>query len=115
MDKAGLTYRQVDYWCRTAVLVVEGDGGPTPGSGYNREFSWREARVACALGQLRVVGVDLVNLRRVAAQLRLIEDDAWAGVVYVTPDGWLSAEPPSLGWRIDLGALPEFEPEPAAV
>lgn len=102
----------MDYWVRCDVLETVGESAP--GSGYSRGFTVKEARVACALAQLRAVGVMLPNLQRVAAQLRIAEDELWQQVVYVTPDGWLSPEGPPLGWRLDLSALPDFDLEPAA-
>lgn len=49
LQRAGITYRQLDYWCRTGLLKpVEA----MPGSGNAREFPDSEVRTATALGRL---------------------------------------------------------------
>lgn len=48
--RAGITYRQMDYWTRTGILhpVTEA----TPGSGFSRYFTAAEAHVAATMKAL---------------------------------------------------------------
>lgn len=46
---ANISYRQLDYWCRTELLCAD---VPANGSGTMRAFTASEVRVACALGYL---------------------------------------------------------------
>lgn len=83
--RAGITYRQVDHWCRLGVLRPI--GAATPGSGAQRRFPRGEVRVAAAIAELRDIGVPLEIARRAAEQLRTLTDGDWSGRVFVTPSG----------------------------
>lgn len=50
---AGITYKQVDYWCRTGLLLSYGGGS----SGIDREFDPPEVEVAALLGRLSRLGL----------------------------------------------------------
>jgi hypothetical protein len=53
----GITYRQVDHWCRVGHLHPEPEGNP--GSGWARAFSPTEVRVAYVMGALVRGGVNV--------------------------------------------------------
>src|SRR5215467_5758503 len=86
----GITYRQLDYWCRTGVLepVVEAQG-----SGYYRALDRKEAEVATVLTHLRAAGAELEILRRVGSQLRLDAAFLTPGMLFIDFEGWCSTEP----------------------
>lgn len=76
---AGITYRQLDYWCRTGLLRPE---QPARGSGSQRGFSLREARIAWTLGQLSSLGPGFL------VELDCLRDlDRWGGWLVVDHDG----------------------------
>lgn len=109
-----MSYRQVDHWCTVGVLVpadevalAGGSSSANPGSGAARGFSPDELRVACALAALRDLGMPLHLLARVGSQLRLAPERVWSEVAYVSPDGWLSSEPPAAAWVLDLSTVPD--------
>jgi len=54
--RAGITYRQTDYWTRCGLIHAVGES--TPGSGYHREYTEDEARVAVTMARLVRAGVD---------------------------------------------------------
>lgn len=78
---AGVTYRQVDHWCRRGLLprVVE----PVPGSGYHREFSTGDALDAAVLGELARAGVNPAGV-----PVQVVTDQGFfvAGVVRISVD-----------------------------
>lgn len=64
----GLTYRQLDYWCRRGYLRPT---LPTPGSGCRRVFSLYEVGVAALMIRLVGAGVTVEGAHRAA------RDDGW--------------------------------------
>lgn len=99
---SGLTYRQVDHWVTTGVLVPIDT--PNPGSGAGRRFSSEEMTVACVLASMRTLAVPLGVLDRVAQQLRMFGADDWRGLLFVDADGWVQRTPhvAHAGWILDL-------------
>jgi DNA-binding transcriptional MerR regulator len=75
-QRAGLTYRQVDYYVRTGRLKPE--GAAMPGTGYSREFAESEVAVAVRLAKLVNAGVGLreaaLASRGDAETLRLLRE-----------------------------------------
>ena len=61
---AGLTYRQVDYWCRKGYLRPE--CYPTPGTGQRRTFTPGEIAVATRIARLVAAGLAVKTAARVA-------------------------------------------------
>lgn len=63
IEDAGITYRQADYWTRTALLApLE---AATPGSGHLRRFPEPQIARAVAINHLLAAGVSLVTIRDV--------------------------------------------------
>src|SRR5262245_13451880 len=65
---AGITYRQLDYWARTG-LVVPSIRGAT-GSGSQRLYSFRDVLVLKVVKRLLDTGVSLQNIRLAVEHLR---------------------------------------------
>lgn len=65
---AGITYRQLDYWARTAL--VEPSIRPAHGSGTQRLYSFRDILVLKIVKRLLDTGVGLQNIRVAVAHLR---------------------------------------------
>ena len=71
MDRAGITYRQLDHWCHGGILHPIGGTG----SGYQREFTASEVEIAQIMSVLVKAGVqprpartwaeDIITLGRV--------------------------------------------------
>lgn len=54
MAAAHVTYRQVDYWLRRLSAP---NASPTPGSGYQRHFTFEEATTIAVMAELVAAGV----------------------------------------------------------
>ena len=67
IDEAGISYRQLDYWTRTGLLVPLDQA--QPGSGYPRRFPDRELERARVIHDLLDAGVSLQIIRRVVDQV----------------------------------------------
>lgn len=63
INQAGISYRQLDYWCRTGLLTTL--DGNTPGSGWARRFHETQVERALALRALLNVGMSLQLCRLV--------------------------------------------------
>jgi DNA-binding transcriptional MerR regulator len=66
---AGITYRQLDYWARTGLVVPS--VRPAAGSGSQRLYSFRDIVVLKVVKRLLDAGVSLQNIRKAIDQLRL--------------------------------------------
>lgn len=82
-ERAGITYRQLDYWLRTGVCrsAVEANG-----SGSRRRLTDRDVAVVQMVARLRELGVPLDTCRDVAATL-IDRPESWSGHVLVTEQG----------------------------
>jgi DNA-binding transcriptional MerR regulator len=65
---AGITYRQLDYWARTGLVVPS--VRPAAGSGSQRLYSFRDIVVLKVVKRLLDAGVSLQNIRKAIDQLR---------------------------------------------
>jgi DNA-binding transcriptional MerR regulator len=63
----GMTYRQLDYWCSTRLLVPS--KGAARGSGTSRRFGLPDVVAARVLIELREQGFSLQQLRKVTREL----------------------------------------------
>lgn len=62
IDEAGITYRQLDYWCRTNLLTPRED---IHGSGWTRSFAVDQVNRAICIRMLLDVGMSLQVIREV--------------------------------------------------
>lgn len=65
---AGITYRQLDYWARTGLVVPSVRGAS--GSGSQRLYSFRDVLVLRVVRKLLEAGVSLQNIRTAVGHLR---------------------------------------------
>lgn len=65
MLAAGITYRQLDHWCKTGYLRP---AVASPGSGYQRKFPPQEFQVARLMVLLVAVGVEPAAAARAARE-----------------------------------------------
>lgn len=103
--RTGASYRQVDYWARTGVLVpaLRRADGP----GYSRAYAPRQVAVAAALLVLARLGAKVPAMARASAQLTGRDDEAWDRLVVVSADGVVEdlADADGPGWLLDLTAF----------
>lgn len=95
---AGATYRQVDHWARTGVLVPAVEAR---GSGSSRTYTTRQVQVAWALhrlSQLSYAANDTQARQRVALELEHAPDFT----------GWLVCTDLQAVIAVDLPALAEM-------
>jgi len=97
---AGITYRQLDYWCRQGI--IEPTVGAV-GSGSRREFSRDEVRLAWAMAQLRSLGAPFDVLAAVGRSLRWRGE--WPDRIYATHEQ-VASFPLPVCWSIDLTRVP---------
>ncbi len=65
---ARITYRQLDYWARTGLVVPSVQ--PAHGSGTNRLYSFRDILVLQVVKRLLETGVSLASIRAAIGTLR---------------------------------------------
>jgi DNA-binding transcriptional MerR regulator len=65
---AGISYRQLDYWARTAL--VEPSVRPASGSGTQRLYSFRDILVLKVVKRLLDTGISLQQIRSAVVHLR---------------------------------------------
>ncbi|MGF7239215.1 MAG: MerR family transcriptional regulator [Frankia sp.] len=65
---AGITYRQLDYWARTGLVVPSVRGAS--GSGSQRLYSFRDVLVLRVVRKLLEAGVSLHNIRAAVEHVR---------------------------------------------
>ena len=75
---AGITYRQLDYWARTDLVVPTVRGAK--GSGSQRLYSFKDILVLRVVKRLLDTGVSLQNIRVAVEHLRARGVDDLAGV-----------------------------------
>jgi DNA-binding transcriptional MerR regulator len=66
LTDASITYRQLDYWCRTGLLTTIHN--PNPGSGHLRVFPLSQLERARAVRELLDAGMALTVIRDVVDQ-----------------------------------------------
>ena len=95
---AGITYRQLDYWARTSLVVPS--VRDASGSGTQRLYSFRDLVVLKVVNRLLDAGVSLPNIRKVVETLRQRGDDLAA--VTLISDGTTVYECRSAEEIVDL-------------
>lgn len=78
---AGVTYRQLDYWCRRGWLGDD-EGSVGEGSGFARSFTVRQFEVACFMAMLVRAGYTASSAARVAPALADSGSCVVAGVTF---------------------------------
>ena len=78
---AGITYRQLDYWARTSLVVPTVRGAA--GSGSQRLYSFKDILVLKVVKRLLDTGVSLQNIRVAVDHLRKRGVDDLAGITLV--------------------------------
>jgi DNA-binding transcriptional MerR regulator len=96
---AGISYRQLDYWARTG-LVVPGVRDAS-GSGTQRLYSFRDIVVLKVVKRLLDAGVSLQNIRKAIDTLRQHGVDDLAGITLIS-DGTTVYECRSAEEVVDL-------------
>lgn len=91
----GISYRQLDYWARTDVLVPS--IADARGSGTPRLYSTADVCAAAIASRLRGWGVELQSIRRTLWELQQTPLPAWPAWVVVTPGGLLVELTDALG------------------
>ena len=96
---AGITYRQLDYWARTGLVVPSVRGAS--GSGSQRLYSFRDILVLRIIKRLIDTGVSLQNIRAAVEHLATRERDDLARITLMS-DGASIYECRSADEVIDL-------------
>ena len=79
---AGITYRQLDYWARTGLVVPTVRGAS--GSGSQRLYSFRDILVLRIIKRLIDTGVSLQNIRAAVEHLATREGDDLARITLMS-------------------------------
>jgi DNA-binding transcriptional MerR regulator len=82
MEAADITYRQLDYWARTGLVVPS--VRPAKGSGSQRLYSFRDILVLKMVKRLLSLGISLPNIKAAIAQLRDQGVDDLASVTLIS-------------------------------
>jgi len=96
---AGITYRQLDYWARTELVVPTIRGAA--GSGTQRLYSFRDILVLKIVKRLLDTGVSLQNIRTAVDQLHARGTDELAHITLLS-DGTTVYECSSSEEVVDL-------------
>jgi DNA-binding transcriptional MerR regulator len=78
----GISYRQLDYWARTALVVPS--IRDASGSGTQRLYSFRDLVVLKVVKRLLDAGVSLQNIRKAIDALRLRGVEDLAGITLIS-------------------------------
>jgi DNA-binding transcriptional MerR regulator len=95
----GISYRQLDYWARTNLVVPS--IRDASGSGTQRLYSFRDMVVLKVVKRLLDAGVSLQNIRKAIDSLRLRGVDDLAGITLIS-DGTTVYECRSAEEVVDL-------------
>jgi DNA-binding transcriptional MerR regulator len=79
---AGISYRQLDYWARTGLVVPS--VRDASGSGTQRLYSFRDIVVLKVVKRLLDAGVSLQNIRKAIDTLRSRGVDDLAGITLIS-------------------------------
>lgn len=96
---AGITYRQLDYWARTGLVVPS--VRDASGSGTQRLYSFRDIVVLKVVKRLLNAGVSLQNIRKAIGTLRQWGEDDLATMTLIS-DGTTVYECRSTEEVVDL-------------
>jgi DNA-binding transcriptional MerR regulator len=96
---AGITYRQLDYWARTGLVIPS--VRDASGSGTQRLYSFRDIVVLKVVKRLLDAGVSLQNIRKAIETLRQWGEDDLATMTLIS-DGTTVYECRSAEEVVDL-------------
>lgn len=96
---AGISYRQLDYWARTTLVVPS--VRDASGSGTQRLYSFRDIVVLKVVKRLLDAGVSLQNIRKAIETLRQSGEEDLAGITLIS-DGTTVYECRSAEEVVDL-------------
>ncbi len=82
LEAAGISYRQLDYWARTGLVVPS--VRPAKGSGSQRLYSFRDILVLKMVKRLLDLGMSLPNVRAAIERVRERGVDDLASVTLVS-------------------------------
>jgi DNA-binding transcriptional MerR regulator len=99
MEAAEITYRQLDYWARTGLVVPS--IRPAKGSGSQRLYSFRDILVLKMVKRLLDLGISLQNVKAAINYLRGIGVEDLASVTLIS-DGSSVYEVTSTEDLVDL-------------
>jgi DNA-binding transcriptional MerR regulator len=99
MEAADITYRQLDYWARTGLVVPSVRAAQ--GSGSQRLYSFRDILVLKTVKRLLDLGISLHNVKAAIAYLRSMGVDDLASVTLIS-DGSSVYEITSADELVDL-------------
>jgi hypothetical protein len=95
-DAAGVSYRQIDYWCRIGLVPGQENGG---GPGSRRIFTREQAAVVALLND-----VVLADRGRRLGDYRLVIADAVALACRSEFEGWLRIADGDVTWHESSGS-----------
>ncbi len=99
MEAAEITYRQLDYWARTGLVVPS--VRPAKGSGSQRLYSFRDILVLKMVKRLLDLGISLQNVKAAINHLREMGVEDLASVTLIS-DGASVYEITSTDELVDL-------------
>lgn len=102
---AGISYRQLDYWCRTGLAVPSLRSAR--GSGTHRLYSYTDLLRLAAIKRLLDAGMSLQSVRRVMAHLDNVDVAALDGRALVLTDheSFLTTMPELADLLADAGSV----------
>lgn len=107
-EVAGITYRKVDWWARTGIVLPS--LVDAAGSGSRRRYSVEDVRLLAVVGRVTETSprAELAPLGRALDGLAVVED--WTGWVYLDARSGAVGRSPeilggSVGWVLDLGRI----------
>lgn len=106
---AGVTYRQLDGWCRHGVVAPS---VPARGTGSCRRFSGRDLLIVEAVARMSALGAEYSALRALSVALRAADLEALPIACFVTTAGRVYIDRvPDLAeaggaWAVLVGSAP---------
>jgi DNA-binding transcriptional MerR regulator len=100
---AGISYRQLDYWCRMGLVRPERDAR---GSGTQRKFTAAQARAVRLAAALMRLGATTGVISGLVTRMAEAPEWEWTGTIVVGHDGMVIDGPVDVaGWVVNLDAV----------
>ena len=100
--RAGITYRQLDYWCRVGMIRPERDAR---GSGTQRKFTEAQARGMRLAAALMRAGATTSAISALVARMTDAPEWQWSGTIVVGIDGAVLDDVAEAGWIVNLDTI----------